>query len=255
MERRTGDTQGQEGRTMETTAPSASPACPKCSYPAPEGATDCPACGIVYAKYRAPGELPEPSDTEADGDLFNPYAPPEADLWNVPGAEPGAEEGVWRAGDVLVLEKRALLPRRCVRCNRPAEVVLRRKLTWHRRAVYLALLINIVVYAIFALLVRKKAEVEVPLCLEHDRARKTWLGVGVIGLLIAGALCFYGLSGPNLEVLWFVGLLVGIAALFVLVRANQPVRPKKIDDQHVWLTHASPDFLATLPDAPVYLNL
>jgi hypothetical protein len=51
--------------------------CPKCSSPVPAGALDCPACGIVFAKYRGPDAPPPPA---ASGDLFNPYAPPQSEL-------------------------------------------------------------------------------------------------------------------------------------------------------------------------------
>lgn len=50
--------------------------CPKCGFELPEGTAECPACGILPAKYRerAAAAAPPPSDAP------NPYAPPSAPL-------------------------------------------------------------------------------------------------------------------------------------------------------------------------------
>lgn len=238
--------------------------CPKCSYPVPEGAIDCPACGIVYAKYRSVREEPPASEvfagaggataTVADGDLFNPYAPPKSDLWEPRApADAAAAEGLWRAGRHLVMSKDAVLPHRCIRCNRPAAVRLDRKLQWHRPLVYLALLMNLIVYVIIAVIARKKARIEVSLCDGHDRARKTWMMVG--WAIILGALVLFtaGVAGNGLEVLALLAPLLILVGIVIVLFGSQPILPKRIDDHHVWLRNVSPEMLAELPDAPRHL--
>lgn len=69
-------------------------ACPKCSHPTTPGALECPACGIVYAKFRAPGTSRTPGGDrggDGDGEPVNPYAPPRSELIQEAMPEPGAE--------------------------------------------------------------------------------------------------------------------------------------------------------------------
>jgi len=228
--------------------------CPKCSYPVPTGAAECPACGIVYAKYRGSSVERRVGSGLTSSDNFNPYAPPESDL-SVPPTAPGASDDVWRAGTVLVMTKTAELPDRCVRCNRPAEVRLRRKLSWHRPFLYLTILISILVYLVIALIVRKRAEIHVPLCSEHDRERRKKLKIAwavILGSLLIGAL---GFTSQDLVLLVVLGLMIFVVGLFLVSNATQPVVPKKIDESHVWLKKISPAYLADLPPAPSYLAL
>jgi len=229
--------------------------CPKCSYPVPTGAAECPACGIVYAKYRGSSAERPPSPSLTAGDRFNPYAPPESDLSAPPTSTPGASGDVWRAGSVLVMAKTAVLPDRCVRCNRQATVRLRRKLVWHRPLIYLAILLHILLYLVIALIVRKRAEIHVPLCSEHDRQRRNKLKIAwgvILGSLLIGAL---GFTSQDLVLLVVLGLMIFVVGLFLVSNATKPVVPKKIDERHVWLKKISPAYLADLPPAPSHLAL
>jgi len=63
-------------------------ACPKCSHPTTPGALECPACGIVYAKYR---QLGSARASDGGGEPVNPYAPPSSELVQEAAPEPGAE--------------------------------------------------------------------------------------------------------------------------------------------------------------------
>lgn len=237
-------------------------ACPKCSHPAAPGGLDCPACGIVYSKYRGratarPAASATVADATADPFGFNPYAPPESEVTGLAGSvyAPAVTGDVWRSGTVLVMTKDAALPDRCVRCNRPAQVRLPRKLSWHRPWIYLTILISILVYLVIALVARKKARVEVPLCSEHERQRKNRLGTGWIVVLCSMLLGAVGLGSP--DHLWLLGVapFTLLAGLIFVTAVSQPVTPKKIDDHHVWLRKVSPEFLADLPRAPGHLAL
>jgi hypothetical protein len=71
---------------------------------------------------------------------FNPCAPPSSSVEFVP------EGGAWRDGEVVVLDRKGLLPPRCVKCNEPAEEPVRTsKVYWHHPAIYLMVLLNILI--------------------------------------------------------------------------------------------------------------
>ena len=73
--------------------------------------------------------------------------------------------GVWRHFSQLVMTKDAQLPDRCTVCNAPANGLrLKRNLYWHPPAWYLLICAGLLFYAIAALIVRKKASIEIGLC-------------------------------------------------------------------------------------------
>lgn len=241
--------------------------CPKCGWARDPGAADCPACGIVYARYGAQrrasldetggGFAPPPPPAL---DAVNPYAPPRSDVQSVVEAPVGqmyaaAAGGVWRTGDLLVMQRGASLPNRCLLCNRPTAVHWSKKLYWHHPGLYFLILLNLLIYALVALAVRKKADMVLPLCSEHAESRKKastvsiWLMLGGFLVMIAGVLLIEG-DGTVfalMALLGFAALLVG--AIVSSVKANIIVA-KKIDDYYVWLKKVGDPYLATLPPAP-----
>src|SRR5262245_50781288 len=98
--------------------------------------------------------------------------------------------GVWRHFSQLVMTKDAQLPDRCTMCNNPANGFrLKRYLYLHSSAWYLLICAGLLFYAIAALIVRKKASIEIGLCPTHVQKRKraiaiTWLLVGVSILVV-----------------------------------------------------------------------
>jgi hypothetical protein len=220
--------------------------CPKCGWARESGAVECPACGIVYARFDNP---PKPR-TEAS---VNPYAPPSSDLRGQVFTQPGSG-GVWRTGDLLVLQKGAVLPDRCLVCNAPAAVQWPRKLYWHPPGLYFLILLNLLIYAIAALVVRKKAELVIPLCGEHDRKRRrsislSWL-IGLGGLVVTVGSFFLIETSEALFATLFVVGLAGVFGSLALSTTGNPVLPKKIDDYYVWLKKVHSSYLAALPPAP-----
>lgn len=247
---------------MESTALS----CPKCGNVRNPGAVECPACGVIYDRYRPPSSPshpaianpaspdPLPADPlpRAWGAAANPYAAPGSEVANPRG--PAAAGGVWRSGNLLVAWKTASLPHRCVACNGPASVRLRQKLYWHSPLLYLLVLLNLIIYAIVALVVRKKAEMEIPLCAVHASRRK-WGIAGTVVMVVGGFFAFlagFALIASNetggvVLILAFPVLLIGAVVVSALTR---PFAPKKIDDQYVWLSKVSPAYLSSLPAVP-----
>jgi hypothetical protein len=184
---------------------------------------------------------------------FNPYAAPEepisarpADVDRSKAYDPDGGT-VWREGKMLVSRIGEPLPDRCVRCNAPAEgFAVRRKYTWHPELISLLVLLSPPIYVIVALLVRKKAVVDLGYCLEHhDRRRaairNAWL-TALTGLVLIGLAIPFE-SGP----LALAGLAVLLISLFMGALAPHHPKPKRIDKQIIRLAGVGKPFLDSLP--------
>lgn len=223
-----------------------SAACPNCGAARPSGAVDCPTCGVVFAKYRGPRMQAPPTAEPVTREA--PARPQHAE----PTAE--ASEGVWRRGRDLVVSRMATLPDRCVSCNAPAETRIRSKLSWHQSWVYLFVLVNVLVYALVAVIVRKKAELEIPQCGRHARIRK-WGFLGAWGLCGLGCLAAFAAAAMETDavlsatpIVIFFGTL--LASLVIGFTISRPVVPRRIDEEFVWLGKCGRSFLSSLPEAP-----
>src|SRR5687768_2724452 len=103
--------------------------------------------------------------TNPFADNPNPYAAPHVASYMPPRVElpPGKYPGLWRQGKLLVLRKNAPLPEICLKTSQPATRRLKRSLHWHHPAVFLALLVNLILYVIIALILQKKATIHMAL--------------------------------------------------------------------------------------------
>jgi hypothetical protein len=191
---------------------------------------------------------------------FNPYAAPVTDLSTPRSPD---EVGVWRDGDLLIMSKDGELPDRCLKCNAPAEGWrLRRNLSWHPQGYYLIILFNLIIYVIVALIVRKTAKVQVPLCPEHRRRRRRFIALAWLGCLLGPAVIVVGaIAGDSLRGsvssdvadsvtvgVILAGLGLFIAGLVLAVIVSNTVSIAKIDKRYVWMKKVSPALLAGLPD-------
>lgn len=179
-------------------------------------------------------------------DKHNPYAPSRASLAGAAVA-PDLGSGTWRHGPVLVLSPEASLPHRCIKCNEPAaDPTKSRKVYWHSSWLYLLILVNVLIYIVVALIVRKKAVIAPGLCSTHKKRR----GIGIVSawviLLASLALIFFGVVNgePNATV---GGILLILVAILVSVKVTPILRPRRIDAQYVRLKGCGAEFLASLP--------
>lgn len=238
--------------------------CPKCGWAREPNAVECPACGIVYARYGGGPRRSSPEETDpfappplsSSGEALNPYAPPRSNIQSTierPMGQMFAAAGVWRTGDLLVMQKGAVLPNRCLVCNQPASVQLPKKLYWHTPWLYLLFLLNALIYIIAALITRKKAEVVLPLCTAHAEKRKnltvTASLLAVAGLALMLGSCAIG-EGNVFGVMILLGFGLLLIAGVVSILVSNMIVPKKIDDYYVWLRKVSTSYLAALPPAP-----
>ncbi|MGA2497549.1 MAG: hypothetical protein ABSH20_07395 [Tepidisphaeraceae bacterium] len=171
-------------------------------------------------------------------------------------AQPGF--GCWRRGNRVIVAKTGVpLPPICFKCGQPTRRYKLHSLTWHHPLLYLLILPGILIYAIVALCVQQKANIEIPVCETHYRKRRNWviiawlvllaaIGIGIAGCAgtlgprrteLLGGLCFLG------------GFLVAILAGIVGIYAGRIAYAKEIDAHWVQLGGAGEDFLNRLPSA------
>jgi hypothetical protein len=156
--------------------------------------------------------------------------------------------GVWRSRKQLVVALDAALPERCVKCNvATTGPRLKRALYWHHPAVYLVILLNLLIYAIVAMSVRKRVTLFIGLCPEHRRTRKmailtAWLLVLLgVGGFVAGISYEQGLGIIGGIVLFIGGAIYG-------TMRGRVIAARKIDKQHAWIGGVCQEYLAELPE-------
>jgi hypothetical protein len=165
---------------------------------------------------------------------------------------------VWRDGAQLIIRKDTALPDLCVKCNAPGDGYRWRKtLYWHHPALGLLILVNLLVYAIVALVVRQKTKVEASVCRVH-RAKRTralligWIVGGVLGIgaFIASIAMFNDRQLDDYAGFVMLGsILLMLAGLIYGMYVGRILYPKKIDANFAWLGGCGPAFLENFPPA------
>ena len=167
------------------------------------------------------------------------------------GGQQIGDGGVWREKKTVVMGVRAVLPDRCVKCNAPAEgAKLKRRLYWHKPAWYALILVNLLVYALAAMIVRKTATIHVGLCGKH-RGRR-WLHIAIAWGLIFAGIAGIVVGANDQQLAWMIGL--GVLAMLTgiiwgLVGART-VAAQKIDEQWGRFSGAGREFLESLGELP-----
>lgn len=160
-------------------------------------------------------------------------------------------ERIWRSGNILVIHRNTSLPDRCVKTNEPAQGRrLKRKLYWHHPALYFLILFNILVYAIIALAIRKKATIEIGVSEKALLQRKRAIITSWIMVLIGIGLVVLGLaSGEHILVgviLWGVGVFF-VGLLWAAVKVPL-VSAKRIETDYVWIKGVCEEYLTPLSE-------
>lgn len=188
--------------------------------------------------------------------MQNPYQSPQT--FDAPFKAQAVEPaGLWRKDNLLVMHKSATLPPKCVKSNVPTKRTLKRSLTWHHPAVFIAVLFNLLIYLVLAMVLSKRATIYIGLSDEWfaKRRRTIMIGWGTVlasvALFIAGiALMDSNDSAGGFMMLGAFVLFLG-GAIYGLIAARL-VTPTRITDDYVWLKGVHPDYLASLPDWPYH---
>lgn len=165
------------------------------------------------------------------------------------GAVPsGLAGGYWRTNNQLVTSSETPLPDRCVRCNAPANGFrLKRKFNWHPPAYFLLLFLNLLIYAIVAMSVRKTATLHIGLCETHRARRKQGIIVGWTGAL-AGIGLIIGAVSAGSGIMGLAGAALLLGAMIYGAVTGAGVNPAKITKDYIWLKGVNREYLADLPE-------
>ena len=163
------------------------------------------------------------------------------------GIVTGPGSAMWRSKRQLVTSLDATLPRRCIKCNASTEGdAIKRKLYWHPPAVYAALLLNVIIYVILAMAMRKRGVAFVSVCRPHRSARRNVILVGWLLAVIGFVAMIAGIANES----WWIGIAGGLAMLggiiYGMVRGRL-IYAGKIDKDRMWLNGCGEDFLASFP--------
>ncbi len=194
------------------------------------------------------------SQSESPGASFvYPYAV-SSDASALRAHDSGFQDSIFQKGNLLIFHKTANLPDFCVKSNVPTTSRLKRKLSWHHPLIYL-LLFSPLIYIIVALIVNKKATVQLPLDqpFKTKRIRNMLIAWGIV-FASFGCLVLAGLAEPQSKeaslgfvilfpILLLTGALVGLYGCRV-VYAN------KIDNHFVFLKGTCEDFRNRFPEWP-----
>jgi hypothetical protein len=172
----------------------------------------------------------------------NPYAAPKSRLT-------AAHEGqFWRDGKVLVFQRDAEFPDRCVKCNAGAVPPKKRcKLYWHHPGWYLLVLLNIIIYAVVGAIVGKRAAAEVGLCERHQRRVLIGRILGWGGFAAIVAAVGLGLA-LDIDGLWAIGLLVFLPWALATILVARLIYATRIDKELIRIKGCGRDFLDSLPE-------
>jgi len=154
---------------------------------------------------------------------------------------------IWRSKSVLVMTKQAPLPDRCVKCNAPTHHKLKRNLRWHHPALYILVVGGLLFYFILALVLSKRATINVGLCETHAAARKRDILITWMLVLLSFASFYFAAATEEMSLL-LVGLALFLGAVIYGVVKTRVVAPQKIDDHYVWLTGLNANYLEQFPE-------
>jgi hypothetical protein len=205
-----------------------------------------------YPQQGFPGS---PAGNPFSDQAVNPYAAPQqAGYYPQVPPKLSPYAGLWRDGNILVMHKLAPLPDICLKSNQPATRRLKRNLYWHHPAVFLALLLNIIVYAVISMVMTKKATIHIALTDQWFAVRqRRMIFAWCLGLLTV-ALFFGAISQVDradwAPVVLIVSFLAGIGALIYGLLACRLVTPKRMTDDYIWLKGVHPEFLDRLDPWP-----
>ena len=158
----------------------------------------------------------------------------------------GQFAGYWRDGKRVVMDRNAVLPDRCFKCDEPANGY-RRATTVTHVPTATEMMVGAIAYA-FA----KRAPIEIGLCERHRRSRAITVALVSIVVLLTSLYVFTQVRATELvlPLLATAGLIGGVVGLLYAAVGFKLVRATKITETHVWLKGAGEAFLASLPSAP-----
>ena len=213
--------------------------CTQCGLVNFAEATQCKRCGTMFVQ----------TVTSASGTNLQGFVTDDGYVLPAPPSIGLTGAGVWRHNSTLVMSKDAQLPQRCVKCNAFTNGRLTRKFSWHHPALYLLLLMAWLIYLIVALIVRKRATVELGVCEDHLAKRRAYIWITLaLAMLGVGGLVLAIAADDGMPAL--IGLLLLLTSIIFGAVTIRVTYPSKIDDRFVWLKGVNSDYLNQFPSWP-----
>lgn len=172
--------------------------------------------------------------------MDDPYATPKS---YAPANETGRCS---REGRFVFIPAGSDLPCRCIVCNAEVDGPGRtRRLYWYSPWLYLLVLLNILVFAVVAAVVRKSAMLTPVYCPEHKAARRFRINMFLVPFLI---LMLVGVVAAvqDYSTVSITAFIVGFLLLIPLIAVANTVRAKRIDHRGTTLAGCKEPFLASL---------
>ncbi len=157
-------------------------------------------------------------------------------------------ERLWRSGNLLVMHRNEILPDRCVKTNDPAfGKRLKADLIWHHPALYFLIFLNIFIYLICAIAVRKRAKIEIGVSYKVIAQRKR--AIAITWIMELAGIGLFILSLFN-NVVWMavLGLLLIIGGMIWGTVKIPVVAAQRIETDYVWIRGVCQEYLASLPE-------
>lgn len=136
----------------------------------------------------------------------------------------------------------------CIKCGAAATTPWRKKFYWHNPALYFLVLLNLLIYAIVAMIVRKQMELNVPLCDSHHADRKRYKLIATLMLVLCipfgVALGVYVSEAMG----WITGILMFLVSVVFYSLMGLGFAPRKIDEFGGIFRGACAAFLDQLPE-------
>jgi hypothetical protein len=179
----------------------------------------------------------------------NPYAAPRADVNAGDGSLSAGQGTFWRSGQILMTRHGAVLPARCVKCNADVQESLKRaRFYWHPPAWFALVLLNVFIYLVVAMIVRRHADVNLGLCTDHRQRRRRGILVGMSGILLSVVLVIVGIASSQTALCVFA-LLAFSASIVLCIVKGRTLLPVRIDKSGAQFKGCGEAFLASLPSS------
>ena len=155
----------------------------------------------------------------------------------------------YREGQVLVVPCGCRLPAACVRCGKPSEDLLSKTFRWHSPWLYILILVGVLFYVIVALVVQKKARIDIPFCHRHRLWRSRMNMVGAVLLIGSVPLSILlGLLDVDGGIVALVAVATAFAGALVFGIVGGSFAAVYIDENCAKFKGASQQFLSLLPN-------
>ncbi len=185
-------------------------------------------------------------------DSFNPYRAPDVAIQATASMPPPPGETFWRDGDDLLCLRDTPFPAHCVKCGVAVrkDELKKRTFYWHAPGWYVLILVSILIYAIAAMIVRKRSSHVLGLCAQHRRRRNRFVLLAAGAFLVAPLLGF-GVGG---DLGFGLGLVVFLVMLIAGLIGARILVPRRMDERYARYKGVAPALLARLPSLPAALR-